>query len=161
MCVSTAGGHAIDALLLGEIQSRHPSAELTLSLMRRWKEKHGFAGPRARPVVLRPFPEAAQIDITDALQAACESIVEPIAAAVRDLLADSTSQERAALRDNIVLSGGTAWLKGLAARLETALRSAGGARVRRVKDPTFACSHGCLLAAKDLEAEAWDRLSAL
>ena len=161
VCVPTAGGRAIDALLLAQIQSLHSSEKLTLSLMRSWKERHGFAGPRGRRVVLRPFPEAAEIDVTDEIQAACESIVEPIAAAVRDLLADSGFQERAALRQNIILSGGTAWLKGLPARLAAALRAGGRARVRRIKDPTFACAHGCLLVAKDLEEEAWERLSAL
>ena len=104
VCVPTAGGRAIDALLLAEIQSLYPSEKLTLSLMRSWKERHGFAGPRARRVVLRPFPEAVEIDITDEMQVACESIVEPIVAAVRDLLVDSASRERAALRRNIILS---------------------------------------------------------
>ena len=161
VCVPTAGGRTFDALLLAEIQNLHPSEKLTLSLMRSWKEAHGFAGPRARRVVLRPFPESAEIDITDAIWAACERIVEPIAAAVRDLLAGSASRERADLRDNVVLSGGTAWLKGLPVQPEAALRSEGGARVRRVKKPTFACAHGCLLAAKDLEADAWEQLATL
>ena len=62
---------------------------------------------------------------------------------------------------DLVLSGGTAWLNGLPARLEAALRSEGGARVRRVKNPTFACAHGRLLAAKDLEADAWEQLATL
>ena len=64
------------------------------------------------------------------------------------------------MRQNVILSGGTALIRGLAPRLEQALAEVGGGKVRVVQDPIFVGSDGGLAIAQDAPDGDWEKLSA-
>src|ERR671918_51675 len=73
-------GDAIDERLFQLMQEHHPEARISIHLIRDWKEKWSFVGePTRRVVVTAPVQgKASELDITDEMRAACESILPPI-----------------------------------------------------------------------------------
>ena len=59
--------------------------------------------------------KAMTLDITDCMQAACESIVDPIVENVKKLIAGSNPEYHDEFRQNMVLAGGGSSIKGLGA----------------------------------------------
>ena len=156
-----SAGDSIDEYLLKLFTDRHPEAKVTIYMVREWKEKHGFVGKaQGRVEVTAPVQgRPTTFDITDILQQACESIIEPITEAMLDLLPRVDPEFQADVRNNIILSGGTSLLPGLRPRLEAALDPLGGGKIRSVKDPVFCGSDGGLAIALDAPDTDWDKLS--
>ena len=75
-------GDYVDNALIKEIQSKYNGAQITKDMARRWKEQFSFVSTAApdEPVLVDFSIEgkAMTLDITDCMQAACESIVDPI-----------------------------------------------------------------------------------
>jgi rod shape-determining protein MreB len=103
--------------------------------------------------------KATELDITDEMRAACESIVSPISETMADLLARVEPEYQDKVRNNVILAGGSSALAGLAPALERALAELGGGRVSVVKDPIFAGSDGGLAIARDATSADWERLA--
>ncbi|MEL7059300.1 MAG: rod shape-determining protein [Acidobacteriota bacterium] len=156
-----AAGDSIDTYLLKLIGDRYPDAQVSVYMVREWKEKHGFVGEPQSPVmVTAPVAgKPTEFDITEQMRTACESIVEPIAEAMLDLLPRIDPDFQEEVRNNIILSGGTSQLAGLRPRLEEALDAIGGGKIRAVKDPVFGGSDGGLALAIDAQDSDWDLLT--
>ena len=101
-----------------------------------------------------------QIDITQQMRQACESILPPLVESMLDLLSRVQPEFQERVRNNVVLSGGTGLIRGLGPRLEQELQAVGGGKVRVVKDPIFVGSDGGLAIAQDAPDSEWERLSA-
>lgn len=157
-----SAGDSIDDNLLKLVKEHHPEAQVSIYMVRDWKEKHGFVGkPQAKVKVTVPVKgKPTEIDVTDDLRAACESIVEPIVETMLDLLPRVDPEFQAKVRNNIILSGGCSLLSGLRPALQDGLDPIGGGTVQAVKDPVFAGAEGCLAIALDAEGSDWDRLTA-
>src|SRR5678815_2390099 len=82
-------GDSIDEQLEKLIRERHPDAQFSIHMIRQWKERWSFVGePKRRALVNVPVKgKATELDITDEMRAACESIVLPICETMMDLLA--------------------------------------------------------------------------
>jgi len=156
-----AAGDAIDEQLATIIRERHPDAQFSMHMIREWKERWSFVGePRQRAVVAAPVKgKATDLDITDEMRAACESIVPPICETMVDLLARVEPEYQDKVRGNVILAGGSSLIPGLAGALEGALLELGGGRTSVVKDPIFAGSDGGLAIARDATDSDWARLS--
>src|SRR5438876_7426090 len=82
----TTAGDSIDAYLLKLIEERYPQANVTVFMVREWKEKFSFVGDLPqRAVVTAPVKGVpTELDITNEIKAACETIlpegVEPLLA---------------------------------------------------------------------------------
>ncbi len=155
-----AAGDSIDENLLKLVQEHHPEAQVSVYMVREWKEKHGFVGkPQGRVKVTVPVKGTpTEIDITDDLRSACESIVEPLVETMLDLLPRVDPEFQAKVRNNVILSGGCSLLSGLRPALQDGLDPIGGGNIQSVKDAVFAGAEGCLAIALDAEDEDWDRL---
>jgi len=155
-------GDSIDEQLAKVIQELHPEVQFSIHMIREWKEKWGFVGePKERVVVTAPMKgKTTELDITDALRAACESIVSPISETMIDLLARVEPEYQDKVRNNVILAGGSSAISGLSEALEHALAELGGGRTSIVKEPVFAGSDGGLAIARDATGSDWDRLSA-
>lgn len=157
----TVAGDSIDDLLLKLILQKHPDAQITVFMVREWKEKHGFVGKAqgkvkvTAPVKGRP----TELDITDAMQTACESIVEPIAEVLLDLLPRIEPEFQEKVRNSIILSGGTSQIAGLRKALQDALEPIGGGTVKAVKNPVYDGSDGGLAIALDALDSEWEKLT--
>ncbi|MGH9819713.1 MAG: rod shape-determining protein [Pyrinomonadaceae bacterium] len=154
-------GDFIDEQLVKLIREHHPEAQFSIHMIREWKEKYSFVGqPKARVAVTVPTKgKAAELDITDDMRAACESILAPICETMLDLLSKVEPEYQASVRNNIILAGGTSLISGLTEAIQNALKDLGGGRVTVVKDPVFAGSDGGLSIAKDASSADWEKLS--
>jgi rod shape-determining protein MreB and related proteins len=155
-------GDSIDEQLAKAIQEAHPEVQFSIHMIREWKERWSFVGePKDRVVVAVPTKgKTTEIDITDELRSACESIVSPISETMVDLLARVEPEYQDKVRNNVILAGGTSAISGLPEALEHALAELGGGRTSTVKEPTFAGSDGGLAIARDASGSDWDRLAA-
>ena len=156
----TTAGDSIDELLLRLIQQSYPDAQITVFMVREWKERFGFVGkPQQKITVTAPIQgRPTQLDITDALRTACESLVEPIAETLLDLLPRIEPEFQEKVRNTIILSGGTSQIPGLRKALQDALKPIGGGTIKAVKNPIFDGSDGGLAIALDALDSEWDKL---
>ena len=157
----TVAGDSIDDMLLKLILQKYPDAQITVFMVRQWKEKHGFVGKAQQPVkVTAPVKgRPTELEITEAMKAACESIVEPIAETLLDLLPRIEPEFQEQVRNSIILSGGTSQIAGLRKALQDALEPLGGGNVKSVKNPVFDGSDGGLAIALDALDSEWDQLT--
>jgi rod shape-determining protein MreB len=154
-------GDSIDERLLTLMHDHHPEAQVSIHMIRDWKEKWSFVGePKNRVIVTVPAKgKATELDITDEMRAACESILPPISETLIDLLSRVEPEYQEQVRHNIIVAGGSSLIAGLPDALEKACADLGGGRVTVVKDPIFAGSDGGLSIARDASAADWERLS--
>jgi len=158
----THAGDSIDDQLMALVKTKHPDGRFSIHMVREWKEKQSFVGTPPGPVVVR-FPmkgKMADVEVTDEMKKACESVVGPIAETMLDLLSKVEPEYQEKVQRNIVLAGGGSQMPGLAAALEESLADLGGGRVRAVEDPVFAGSNGGLAIALDAPEGDWEPLSA-
>jgi rod shape-determining protein MreB len=154
-------GDSIDEQLTKLISERHPEVQFSVHMIREWKERWSFLGePRSRVIVSAPIKgKPTDIDITDEMRLACESIVAPLCETTLDLLSKVEPEYQERVRNNIILAGGTSLITGLPEAIQKALAGFGGGRVTVVKDPVFAGSDGSLAIAGDASSADWEKLS--
>ena len=157
----TTAGDWLDERLETLIRERHPEASFNVHMVRQWKEQHSFVGePKGAVKVTVPIDgRPTEIDITQPMREACESLLPPIVETMFDLLSrvDPDYQDR--VRNHIILAGGTGMIRGIDKHLEKELEHYGGGKVRRVSDPVFAGSDGGLSIALEAPDSDWDKLS--
>jgi rod shape-determining protein MreB len=157
----TIAGDSVDTQLLKLIEERYPQANVTVYMVREWKEKHSFVGSSRRPVIVTAPVKGVptELDITTEMKAACEVVLAPIVETMLDLLARVEPEFQERVRNNIILSGGGGLIRGLPEALQDALRTVGGGNVRYMEDPVFIGSDGGLALAQDAPEGDWEKLS--
>ena len=157
----TLAGDSIDAHLHKAIQAKYPKASVTLFMVREWKEKHSFVGEPPAPVIVSAPIDGVptDLDITNEMRAACESIVPPIVETMLSLLSQVDPEFQHKVRHNITVAGGGALIRNLGKTLETALERVGGGKVTITDAPMFVGSDGGLAIAQDAQDSDWDRLA--
>jgi len=155
-------GDFVDEQLMRLMRDRHPEAKVSIHMVRTWKEESSFVGQTKTPVVVTApvNGKPTQIDITQEMRQACESILPPLIESMLDLLSRVQPEYQEKVRNNVVLSGGTGLIRGLGPRLEQELLSVGGGKVRVVKDPVYVGSDGGLAISLDAPDSDWEKLSA-
>ena len=154
-------GDSIDEQLLKLVREHHPEAQTSIHMIREWKEKWSFVGEAKQPVIISvPVKgKATELDITEEMRAACESILAPVCETMLDLLTRVEPEYQAKVRNNVILAGGTSLIVGLSQAIEKALAELGGGHATVVKDPVFAGSDGGLAIARDASNSEWEKLS--
>jgi len=157
----SSAGDSIDEQLNKLVRERHPDAQFSVHMLREWKEKWSFVGePKDRVMVTVPIKgKATEIDITQEMRSACESILPPICETMTTLLTKVEPEFQDKVRNNVVLAGGTSLISGLADAVTKALNDLGGGRATVVTAPVFAGSDGSLAIARDASSSDWERLS--
>jgi len=157
----TNAGDSIDDQLIKLVREKHPDAQFSIHMIREWKEKWSFVGePKGKVVVSVPVKgKATDIDITNEMRVACESILPPVCETMTALLTKVEPEFQSKVRNNIVLAGGSSLISGLPEALGKALEELGGGRATVVTDPVFAGSDGSLAIARDASSSDWDKLS--
>jgi rod shape-determining protein MreB len=158
----TIAGDSIDSHLLKLIEERYPQANVTVFMVREWKEKYSFVGQsNERAMVTAPVKGVpTEMDITAEIRAACETLLAPTVETMLDLLSKVEPEFQERVRNNIILSGGGGLIRGLPQALEAALKQVGGGKVKYMDDPVFVGSDGGLALALDAPESDWERLSA-
>jgi len=157
----TVAGDSIDTQLLKLIEERYPQANVTIFMVREWKEKTSFVGRAPEKIVVTAPVKGVptDLDITNEMKAACETLVGPVVETMLDLLAKVEPEFQERVRNNIILSGGGGLIRGLPRALEDALKTVGGGRVKYMHDPVFVGSDGGLALAIDAPDGDWEKLS--
>jgi len=157
------GGDFVDAELIKQIQAKYNGAQITKDMARRWKEQFSFVSTSTpkNPIMVDFSIEgkAMTLDITDCMQAACESIVDPIVENVKTLIADSNPEFHDQFRANMVLAGGGSGIKGLGAMIERRLSDMGDVNVHVVDDPVRLGAMGGLRLAMEVPEDMWKNLT--
>ena len=155
------GGDAIDEHLEQEILKRYPKVQLTRNMVRQMKEKYGFVTDphQSCEVTLTEMGRPKKFDITDALRAACRSIIPEIVEAIYRLIGSFDPEFQAKLRGNVILAGGGSRLNGLPLLIEKDLKGLGDGNVIAVEEPTYAGSNGGLTMAMEMPARFWKALA--
>jgi rod shape-determining protein MreB len=157
----TTAGDWVDEQLAGQIREAYPDADFTVHMVREWKERGSFVGDAKQKVTVTAPVDGrpTELDITVPMRTACEALLPPLIETMVDLLSrvDPDYQDR--VRNNVILSGGTALIQGLGASLQKELGEIGGGRVKVVKDPVFVGADGGLAIARDASDEEWERLA--
>ena len=158
----TIAGDSIDAHLLKLVEEHYPQANVTVFMVREWKEKFSFVGePTQRAVVTAPVKGVpTEIDLTNEIKTACETLLSPTVETMLDLLSRVEPEFQERVRNNVILSGGGGLIRGLPQALEKALQQVGGGRVKYMEDPVFIGSDGGLALALDAPDTDWEKLSA-
>jgi rod shape-determining protein MreB len=156
----TQAGDSVDEQLMALVRQRHPDAAFSVHMIREWKEKHSFVGPTKSPVkVTVPVQgKPTEIDISEEMRTACESLLPPLTETMIDLVSRVEPEYQEKVRNNVILTGGSGLIGGLGAALQHALGEIGGGRVRVVKDPVYVGSDGGLSIAIDAPEPDWDKL---
>ena len=154
-------GDSIDEQLMKLIREKYPDAQFSIHMLREWKEKRSFVGEPREPVkVTVPVKgKATELDITQEMRAACESILPPVCETMTTLLMKVEPEYQDKVRNNIILAGGTSLIAGLPEAVTKVLNDLGGGRATVVTDPVFAGSDGSLAIARDASSSDWDKLS--
>ncbi|MBI2216199.1 MAG: rod shape-determining protein [Candidatus Rokubacteria bacterium] len=155
-------GDWIEEQLAKLVRERHPDARFSVHMVREWKEQWSFVGePTERVRVTMPIGgKWTELDITDEMRTACESILPPICETMADLITRVPPEYQDRVRNNVILAGGSSPISGLSAALDRALAELGGGRTSLVPDPVFAGSDGGLQLARDASTGDWEKLAA-
>ena len=158
----THAGDSVDEQLATMVRERYPQAKFTVHMVRDWKEQYSFVGPSKKAVkVMAPVNgKPTELDITEEMRTACESLLAPISETMQDLIGRVEPEYQERVRQNIILSGGTSLITGLGSTLQKDLEQLGGGRVRVVKDPVYVGSDGGLALATDAPDSDWEKLPA-
>ncbi len=158
----TQAGDSVDEQLSQLVAARYPEANFSGHMVREWKEEHSFVGNPKEPVEVEAPVKGVptQLDITDEMRQACESLLAPVSETMLDLISRVQPEYQAKVRQNVILSGGSGLIRGLGAALQKALKEIGGGQVRVVKEPIYVGSDGGLALATDAPASDWEKLSA-
>jgi rod shape-determining protein MreB len=155
-------GDFIDAQLISEIQKKYAGAQITKDMARRWKEEYSFVGSATGDPIIVDFSiegKAMSLDITDCVSAACEKIVDPIVASVKELIAGSNPEYHDAFRRNMILAGGGSGIQGLGEMIEERLSDLGDVEVLTVEDPLELGAMGGLRLAMEVPEDMWKNLT--
>src|SRR2546423_4889313 len=158
----TIAGDSVDQHLLKLIQERYPQANVTIYMVREWKEKDSFVGAAPeRSLATAPVKGVpTELDITNEVKAACETILPPVIETMLDLLSKVEPALQDRVRADVILSGGGGLTRGLSESMGGALKEVGGGKVTYMADPVFIGSDGGLALALDAPDGDWEKLSA-
>jgi rod shape-determining protein MreB and related proteins len=153
-------GDAVDQKLYDLLSEKHPQADFTLNMVRRYKEKFGFVNiPRKRAEVEIPVHgKVVAHDISAEIERACESILSPIAETAMEMIAAFDPEFQAKLRENIILAGGGSQIAGIADYLKKAMSDIAPCEITCVDDPLYCGSDGAVALAKDMPEQYWEQL---
>lgn len=152
-------GNDIDRHLAEGIKMKYPDSNLTDISTTRLKEQNSFVGVAPKRVVITvPVGgKPRQLDITDEIGKACESIVPDIVAQCEDLIRGTDTDAVEGMMSNIYLTGGGSLITGLDKMLEKELRTREykAARVRCAENYKYLVARGALKTALAARDDQW------
>jgi rod shape-determining protein MreB len=153
-------GDYVDEQLFKLLTEKHPEADFTLTMVRKFKEKHGFVGePKRRVKIEVPVDgKFTEFDITEEMRKACESPMPAIIETAIDLIANFDPEYQQAVRENIIVAGGGSQLSGLNSYLSEATKQFEPCTFTCITDPLYAGADGALQLADDMPEEFLEKL---
>ena len=153
-------GDWVDRQLYTALQEKHPDIKVSIHTVRGWKEEMSFVGTRKSPAkVTVPIEgKPTEIDITNEMKLACESLVPAVSETMLSLIISVESEYQEKVRHNIILSGGSSAIPGLADSLTRSLDPFGGGAIKVAPDAIYVGADGGLSLAQDAPKSDWEKL---
>lgn len=153
-------GDAVDQKLYDLLSEKHPEADFTLNMVRRYKEKFGFVSNARKKAEVEILVHGKVVvhDISAEIKRACESILPPISETATEMIAAFDPEFQAKLWENIILAGGGSQIAGIADYLKEAMSELAPCEITCVDDPLYCGSDGAVALAKDMPEQYWEQL---
>jgi rod shape-determining protein MreB len=153
-------GDYVDEQLLKLLTEKHPEADFSLNMVRRFKEKYGFVGASKRRVKVQAPVDGifTEFDITEEMRRACESPMPAIVETVINLIAGFDPEFQESVRKNIIVAGGGSQISGLDTYLTEATKQFEPCTFTCIDDPLYAGADGALELAADMPEEFLEKL---
>ncbi len=156
------GGDYIDERLGQSITRHYPGVQMTDAVACAIKEKFASVDRSKKAVVtLRLEGKPHEFDVTDDVNAVCESIVPDICEHIENLIQKFDPADQAATLQNIILAGGGSRIAGLADMIVEHLADYGEVKVTAVDDPEFVGCAGALKLATEIPEEMWSQIGVM
>jgi len=156
----TTAGNFLDKVLEEKILEKYPKVQLTPRIVRRVKEKYGYVSKNADTVSVE-FTEEGKpnnYDLTDIIRESCMEMANKICDSIKEMVSSFDPEFQAALRNNVIITGGGSRLVAIDRLVEEGLVPYGGGNATCVEEPEFAGSNGALLMALEMPEEYWEEL---
>ena len=139
------------------INKKYAGAQLTQSMVRRWKEEGSYVGDDSHEfmVDLSVDGKKQNVDIGDLVRLACNELVPHIVEGVKNIVAGADPEYQSVLRNNIILAGGGSLIGGLADRVAQHLADIGDVTVWCAEDPVVRVADGALKLAGAMPDEMY------
>ncbi len=156
------GGDYIDERLGQSITRHYPGVQMTDSVACAIKEQYACVdGSKKAIVTLRHEGKPAEYDVTDDVNAVCESIVPDICEHIENLIQKFNPEDQEATLQNIILAGGGSRITGLADKIVEHLAEYGDVKVTAVDDPEFVGCAGALKLATEIPEDMWSQIGVM
>lgn len=156
-------GDAIDEMIQQAILAKYPDSGISIAKCREIKEQHSFVNG-AKTSVLAPVMingKVKELEVADAINAACNALLERIYQAVRSLIVRADSDSIPSLLQNIIMTGGGSMISGIDKALEDLLTEEGfeGCKVSSIGESfKTRVATGALVAARQAGDHQWQTL---
>jgi rod shape-determining protein MreB len=158
-------GDAVDQIILDSALASYPDSGLTISRIREIKEQFSFVhaseAPKAAIATVMVGGKALKIDLTRAIQAGCEALLDRVYEMTRDLISRANPDTVAELLQNIIVTGGGSLIKGFGPALQARLANEGffAPRVNILgENYKVYVAKGALKAARHAKDRQWQTL---
>ena len=154
-------GDLVDETLMQLIQKKVQGAQLTINMVREWKERWASVRETIEPIkALIPINgKPTEFDITGEMRTACRTLVEPIVDGLSQLISTFDPEFQVRLKRNVMLGGGGSQIDGLGDEIaRVMLERLGEGQVHSVEEPVYAGANGALKIAHDMPEEYWEKL---
>jgi rod shape-determining protein MreB and related proteins len=158
-------GDAVDQIILDAALANYPDSGLTISRIREIKEQFSFVqasdSPKAAIATVMVGGKALKIDLTRAIQAGCEALLDRVYDMTRDLISRANPDTVAELLQNIIVTGGGSLIKGFGPALQARLANEGffAPRVNILgENYKVYVAKGALKAARHAKDRQWQTL---
>ncbi|MBI3098005.1 MAG: rod shape-determining protein [Planctomycetes bacterium] len=152
-------GNDIDMALRSAIQKRYPDCDISSVSITRLKEENSFVGTPKRKVIVTTAVRGKprELDITDAVRAACESITEDIVKNIEALIHRCDTDWVEQMLGNIIFTGGGSLIGGLQEFIQARLQEGGyvAARVQKVPDYKRLVARGAYKVSQQVRDDQW------
>jgi len=155
-------GEYIDKVFLDLIHEKYPEANLTVNMVKRYKEDNATITEMSEKleITLPVNGKPTKLDVTKEIKKACRSIVPEIVEGIDKLVAGYDPEFQDEIKQNIILAGGGSQMIGLRQEIEKyMIEHLGSGRVTKVEEPLYAGANGALMLCKDMPEEYWTELS--
>lgn len=153
-------GNFVDEKLEALISETYPGVQINRHIVCKLKEEHSYVGQPDEQIIadFRVDGKPVSYDITDAVGAACETLLPGITEAVERLIQTVSPEDQETSLQNIFVAGGGSGIKGIDQLIADALSDYGDVGVTCVTDPIYAVATGALKLASELPPQYWDQL---
>ena len=150
----------IDERFYDLLAERHPELQISRTQLKKIKDEFGFVGQYGGDVLvtMREDGRPVEMDVSDELRIACESILPDILESLVSMVQSFDPQVQHIVLENIFIAGGGSRIAGIDEVIARHLVEYGDVHIRCVERPEFCGAQGALKLAHDLPPQVWSQV---